>query len=489
MSKKAVIIGAGLGSLAASCFLAKKGYEVLVLEKNSSVGGRARVLKDKGYTFDMGPSWYLMPDVFERFFANFGKKPQDYYQLKKLDPAYRIFFEKNKVVDISSDLKKNVELFDKHEKDGGKKFLDYLAMSKTQYDLSMESFVYRDYDSVFSVLKKDFFEKGRKLNLFGNVSSEVNKYFESDFLKKILMYNIVFLGGTPKNTPSLYSIMAHIDFNLGVWYPKGGLGSVVDGIFKLSKELRVQYKYDAEVSKINGDKNLKKANSLVLSNGEIISADLIIANADYHHVEMNLIDEDFRTYDEPFWKKSTVAPSAFVAYLGINKKLKKLDHHNLFLGNDWEKYFDSIFENPEWPDKPTYYLCVPSKNDDSVAPKGKENVFITVPIASGLEDNPELRDKFFEKIIIDVEEVTGEKIFDNIEYKKFFSINDFRTDYNAYKGTALGLSHTLFQSAFFRPRMKSQKLNNLYYCGQYVHPGIGVPMALIVAEVLDSKLS
>lgn len=484
--KHVVIIGGGFGGLSAASLLAKQGLKVTLVEKNKDLGGRARVWKKDGFSFDMGPSWYLMPEVYEKFFEQFGKKPSDYYELKRLDPSYRIFFGPNETVDISTDPKENEKLFDSIEEKGGEKFKKYLEVSKYQYDISMEHFIYRDYPNLFSFFNKELLKAGPKLKVFENMEKYVNRFFTSDRAKKILLYNIVFLGGSPKITPAIYTVMAHADFNLGVWYPFGGFSVIVQAMTQLAKELGVTIKTNTSVKKIQLNRS-GLAEKVITDKGEI-PADIVLANADYSYVETKLLEKKSQTYPLTYWQKKTIAPSGFILFLGLNKKIKNLTHHNLFLANDWVKHFDEIFKKPDWPKDPSYYVCVPSKTDSSIAPKDYENIFVLVPIASGIKDTLKIREEFTNKILTHLEALIDEKIKDHIVVKRIFSINDFKNDYNSFQGTALGLSHTLFQTAIFRPKNKSSKIKNLYYTGQYTLPGTGVPMVIISSEIVTKKI-
>lgn len=484
--KRVVIIGAGFGGLASACILAKNGYKVTLLEKNATLGGRARVWKEKGFSFDLGPSWYLMPEVFEHFFALFDKKPEDYYTLTQLDPSYQVIFGPNERIELSKNLKENMKLFDTLEQNGAKKLTEYLKDSALKYEISMKEFVYKDFSSIFSFFNKRMLTDGRKLRVFDSMQKHVDKYFNADRAKKILMYNIVFLGGSPTNTPSIYSIISHVDFNLGVWYPMGGFSAVVDGLEKLARELGVEIKTKANVKKIH--LNRSGLAEKVITDKNEYETDIVLANADYQFVETKLLDKKHQSYPLTYWKKKTVAPSAFIIYLGLNKKINNLIHHNLFLANDWVNHFNEIFKKPDWPKEPSYYVSAPSKTDPSVAPKDGENLFILVPVASGIKDTEKIREQYYQKIITDLETQIGQKITDSIVLKRIFTINDFKNDYNAFQGTALGLTHTMMQTAIFRPKNKSQKVKNLYYTGQYTIPGIGVPMVLISAEVTSNKI-
>jgi phytoene desaturase len=482
---KTIVIGAGFSGLSIAALLAKDGHEVTVLEKNEAAGGRARMLDAGGFRFDMGPSWYMMPEVFERFFQVFGKHPSDYYNLERLDPHYRIFFEDDQTIDISSDMKKNLELFESWEKGSAQKFQSYLEKSKQLYDISMEKFIYRNYESITDMLDPSFKDAGLSLDLVRNLDLYLQKFFKDERIRKILSYTVVFLGGNPKNTPALYALMSHVDFNLGVWYPKGGMNAVARGIEALGKEQGVQFLYNQDVENIITENGHAKG---VLVNGDKREADCIVNTGDYHYGEMQMLDEKDRSYRKKYWEKAVMAPSAFILYLGVNKTIPQLTHHNLFLAHDWQEHFEQIFSRPSWPEKASYYLCNPNKTEPGMAPEGKENLFILVPVASGLDDSEQTRKDFRNLVIADLEKQLDFTFADAIEYEKIYAQSDFLHDYYSFKGTALGLAHTLKQSAAFRPRQRSKKVKNLYYSGQYTHPGIGVPMVMIAAENLHQMM-
>jgi phytoene desaturase len=485
---KAIVVGSGFGGLSAAALLAKDGFEVTVLEKNEQIGGRASVYSENDFNFDMGPSWYLMPDVYEKFFAEFGKKPEDYFELDRLDPSYRIFFGDEKVVDVASDIEKNYELFESFEEGGAEKLRKYLEDSKEIYDFSIDEMLYRDYTSILDFFSGKLLLKGYKLKIWENLQHYVNNQFESDEARKIVQYSIGFLGGAPNNTPSFYHIMSHIDLTMGVWYPQGGMRKVTKSIYDICKEYGVEFKFNEPVEKLEIDENQVKQ---VITNKSSYDADIVLMNADYPHAEIDLLEKENQTYNEEYWDKKILAPSAMVAYLGIDKEMDQFAHHTLFLDKDWEAGFDTIFDPKKaaWPEKPSYYVNVPSKTDRSAAPEGSETLFVLVPLAPGIEDTPELRENFYNMIMDDLEAKIGENIRDHIVVKRIFALNDFKERYNAYKGTALGLSHTLRQTALFRPAHMSKKVQNLYYSGHYTHPGIGVPMVLISSQIVANEIT
>lgn len=431
----------------------------------------------------MGPSWYLMPEVFDAFFGEMNKKTSDYYKLKKLDPSYRIFFDYDDIVDVNYDLEKTYKLFDSFEPNGGKKLKEYLELAKIKYDAAMSGPIYKPYGSITDFFDPRMFTVGLKMGIFGNLDALVNKYFTSDKAKKICEYSIGFLGGSPKITPATYQLMSYVDLVGGVYFPEGGMYRIAESLMEVAKENKTKFYLGEEVKKIKTENKIAKT---VVTNKRKIEADIVIINGDYPVNEMKLLDKKDQTYGNKYWESRMVAPSAFVAYIGIKKQLKKFKHHTLFLDKDWASGFDEIFESDKakWPSSPSYYLNIPSKTNKEMAPKGCETLFILVPLAPGLKDTKELREVFYNKIMDDLEKRAGEKIRPYIETKRIFAVNDYRDDYNAYKGTALSIVHTLFQSAYFRPHHKSKKLKNLYYVGQYTHPGIGVPMALISSQIV-----
>ena len=483
---KATIVGGGFGGLAGAALLENQGFQVTLLEKNKDVGGRARVWLKDGFVFDMGPSWYLMPEVFERFFLEMGTERNKYYDLQLLDPYYRVFFSPEERVDITSDLDATRRIFESFEPGGAQKLDAYLKQAKYKYDVAIAEFLYREYRSIRQFLNRRLLVEGSRLNVFSTLDKFVSRYFSDRRAKQILEYAMVFLGTSPQNAPALYSIMSHVDLNLGVYFPRGGMAALVDGMRKLAEDAGAQVLTEQPVTRIRADG--KKATAVETAHDEF-PTDLVLVNADYHHAETALLDAEHRSYSDRYWNSRVLAPTMFVVYLGLNKKLTNLAHHNLYFTDPWNDHFDTIFRHPEWPEDPSYYVSCASYDDETVAPAGKENIFFLVPVAPGLEDTDDFREAYADKIIAHFERISGEDITPHIQIRRVFSHRDFAADYNAFKGTALGLAHTLRQTAVFRPSHRSKRLGNLFYSGQYTHPGIGVPMTLISSQVISEQIA
>lgn len=478
MNKDIKIIGSGFSALAASCYLAQQGNTVTIYEKNSTIGGRARQLKRDGFTFDIGPTWYWMPDVFERFFADFGKKPSDYYTLQKLSPAYQVYFGEADFITIADNLPEIVTTFESIEKGSGAKLETFMKEAQSNYNIAIKDLVYRPGVSPLELITV---ETAMKVNqFFGNISKDIRRRFKNKKLVQILEFPVLFLGAKPSDTPSFYSFMNFADFGLGTWHPKNGMYSVILAMEQLAKELGVTVHTNANIEKIevvNG-----KAVGLKV-NGETVSADVVLSGADYHHTE-TLLDEKHRAYSEKYWDKKTFAPSSLLFYVGLDKKVANVEHHSLFFDVDFDVHAQDIYDTPKWPENPLFYASFPSKTDSNSAPEGKEAAIFLIPIAPGLEDTPELRETYFEKIITRLEKLTHQEIRNNIIFKESFCVNDFIKDYNSYKGNAYGLANTLLQTAFLRPKLKSKKVESLYFTGQLTVPGPGVPPALISGKLV-----
>jgi len=486
LSKNIIIIGAGFAGLSAASFLAKAGYKVTVLEKHPIPGGRARKMEVDGFTFDMGPSWYWMPDVFERFFEQFGKKVSDYYQLTRLDPSYRVYWEDD-AMDIPADLAALQTLLESIEPGAGKQLELFLQEAAYKYKVGINKLVFKPGQSLTEFIDLDLMKGIFKLDVFNSMKNHIQKYFHHPKIKQLMEFPVLFLGALPENTPALYSLMNYADIKLGTWYPEGGMYSIVNAMHSLAVELGVEFKFNHDVTTFEINEN--EITDVVCANGEKFQADLVIGGADYHFIESKLVPEKYQSYNEKYWDSRVMAPSSLLYYVGLNKKLKNVLHHTLFFDVPFDAHAREIYGNPKWPEKPLFYVSAVSQTDLSAAPEGGENLFFLIPVAAGLHgDTEELRNHYFDIILKRFEERTGESVKDSIVYYKTFAHQDFIDDYNAFKGNAYGLANTLLQTAILKPAIRSKKLKNLFYTGQLTVPGPGVPPSLISGEVVASEV-
>ena len=479
---KIAIIGSGFSSLAASCYLAKAGFEVTVYEKNAAVGGRARQLSKDGFTFDIGPTWYWMPDVFEKFFNDFGKNVSDYYELEKLSPAYKVFFDTDSSIQIGDNLEDIVKTFELIEKGSGKKLNSFINQAQNNYEVAIKDLVYRPGDSIIELITPETVLKVSQF--FSSISGTVKSKFKDTRLQQILEFPVLFLGAKPSNTPSFYNFMNYADFGLGTWHPKGGMYKVVEAIYNLAIELGVNFQVNSNVEKIIV--NDERTNGLEV-NGKYIASDIILSGADYHFTE-SLLDASQRQYSEKYWDNKTFAPSSLLFYVGFDKRIENVNHHTLFFDVPFEEHAKEIYDTKKWPENPLFYASFPSLTDDSFAPIGKEAGIFLIPLAIDLEDTTEIREYYFDKIITRFEKLTNQSVRDNIIFKESYCVNDFKNDYNSYKGNAYGLANILTQTAFLRPKIKSKKVGNLFFTGQLTVPGPGVPPSLISGKIVSDKI-
>lgn len=480
------IIGSGFSGLSSANYLSKEGHEVHVYEKNATLGGRARQLKtDAGYIFDMGPSWYWMPDIFERFFNDFGYSSKSFYKLILLDPSFDIVFPKNEVLSIPASYESLCDLFESIEKGSRKKLDLFMKDAQFKYDIGMQKLIYKPGLSLFDFFDIDIIKGAMRLEIFSSFSKHVRKYFSHPKLITLMEFPVLFLGAMPKDAPALYSLMNYAGLKLGTWYPLGGFGKVIEAIVELSEKQGVIFHLNSPVDKITVKNN--QIQGIFVKNKEIFY-DAVIAAADYHHIENNLLDPIYRNYNEKYWNKKTFAPSCLIFYIGLNKKIKKIQHHTLFFEEDLEQHSKEIYKNPQWPSKPLFYVCCPSQSDENVAPLGHENLFLLMPIATNLKDSEALKDHYFSIMMKRLERHVGEALEEYIDYKKSYCLNDFIIDYNSYKGNAYGLANTLMQTANLKPKIKNKKIKNLYYSGQLTVPGPGVPPSLISGKLAAEQL-
>lgn len=484
--KRAIVIGSGFSGLSAATHLADSGFEVTILEKNDSPGGRARKFEDSGFVFDMGPSWYWMPDVFDSYFAHFGKKVSDYYHLDRLDPSYRVFFGSDDIMDLPATMSALEALFEEREPGAGQKLREFLKEAEYKYQVGINDLVYKPGRSLTEFADVRVLKGLLQMHLLSSVSSYVKKYFKNPELIQLLEFPVLFLGATPADTPALYTLMNYADMALGTWYPQGGMHQIVKGMVSLAKEKGVRFVFNAEVkSLLTEGKEVVGAETSV----GLFEADVFIAGADYHHVDKHLLPDSLSNYSENYWDKRKMAPSSLIFYLGINKRLDNLLHHNLFFDRDFGQHAQEIYESPSWPSDPLFYVSAPSKTDPSVAPEGCENIFILMPVAPGLEDDEEKREHYYHVIMDRLESLTGQNIRDHVVYKRSYSHRDFIRDYHSFKGNAYGLANTLMQTAILKPSLKNKHLNNLFYTGQLTVPGPGVPPSLISGHVVAKEVT
>lgn len=482
MSKTVSIIGSGFSSLSAACYLAKSGFRVSIFEKNKTVGGRARQLVKDGFTFDIGPSWYWMPGIFDKFFADFGKKTSDFYQLDKLNPAYKIFFIDDTIT-IGDTMDKICIEFDRIEPGSSDHLRKFIADAQENYSIAIDKVVLRPGLSPFELVTKETILKVDQF--FKTISGEVRKKFKNPKLIATLEFPVLFLGAKPSKTPSFYSFMNFADFGLGTWHPKGGMYEIIKAIEALAIELGVT------INTANPVKKIRVENGKVMgidTDAQNINSDYVLSGADYHHSE-TLLDQKYRQYSEQYWAKKTFAPSSLLFYIGFNKRLENIEHHNLFFDTDFQKHAEEIYDNPKWPSDPLFYANFPSVTDESMSPQGCETGFFLVPIAPALEDTPHLRQQYFDLIMARFQERTGQQIENNIIFKESFCVNDFIEEYNSYKGNAYGMANTLLQTAFLRPKLRSKKVKNLFFTGQLTVPGPGVPPSLISGKLVSELIA
>ena len=480
MPRKIIVIGSGISSLSAASFLSKEGNDVTIIEKNKQIGGRARKFEIDGFTFDMGPSWYWMPDVFEDFYNKFDHTTSDFYNLERLDPSYRVYWKDDSITDVPADMKALEQWFEDHEKGSALKLRSFLKDAEVKYKVGMQDLVYKPSMSVFEFANAKVLKGLLNMNLFSSFGKFIRSYFSNEKIIGLLEFPVLFLGAMPNETPALYSLMNYADIKLGTWYPQGGMHKFVEAFEKIAKENNVKFVTGEEVI------SLKKVNRVVktvVTNKKEYSADIVISGADYHHTDKKLLN-GHANYSNKYWDKRVMAPSCLLFYVGVNKKLKDIQHHNLFFDESLEQHGIEIYKDPQWPSAPLFYVCAPSVTDDSVAPKGSENLFFLIPIAPNLNDNEETREKYFNILLNRFKKKTGNDISANIVYKKSFCIEDFKNEYNAFKGNAYGLANTLRQTAILKPSLRNKNLDNFYYTGQLTVPGPGVPPSIVSGEVV-----
>ncbi len=485
MRKKVIVIGSGFAGMSSASFMAKAGWQVTVLEKQAGPGGRARQLQHSGFTFDMGPSWYWMPDVFERYFASFGKQVSQYYKLHRLDPSYRIYREQG-YTDIPADLYAFKRLLDEWEPGAGGRLDRFLEEAAFKYKTGMQKLVFKPGQSLIEFLDADVIKGIFRLDIFTSIEKHIHKYFKHPYIRQMLEFPVLFLGALPGNTPALYSLMNYADIVGGTWYPEGGMYSIVKAMHELALSLGVQFHFNEDAQCIELEASIAKK---VITKNNTWEADVVIGGADYHFIESKLLPAEYRSYTEKYWEQRVLAPSSLLYYVGLNKRLDNIRHHMLFFDAPFEQHAQEIYTTKKWPTHPLFYVCASSVSDNTVAPTGGENLFFLVPVAAGLTgDDEALRNRYFDQILQRLEQHIGQNVSDNIIFRQSFANSNFIQEYNSFKGNAYGLANTLRQTAILKPSCRSKKVHNLFYTGQLTVPGPGVPPSLISGEVVANEV-
>ena len=487
MSKKAaIVIGSGVSGLSAAAYLAKAGFKVTVLEKNNSIGGRARKFEAEGFTFDMGPSWYWMPDVFEKFYADFGYSTLDFYELKRLNPSYQVSAKNGVNEFVPSAIDELEKLFERYENGSALKLRRFLADAKYKYEVGMQQLAYKPGLSFSEFANLPVLKGFLHLDILSSIKSHIRQTVKHPFLIELLEFPSLFLGALPQNTPALYSLMNYADMVLGTWYPMGGMYKIIEAFETIATKQGVEIKVNCAVKKLDVvDGNVNK----VHTSAGIFTADVVIGAADYNHIDQHLLEPQYRSYSEAYWEKRQMAPSCLLYYVGVNKSIPNLQHHNLFFDTDFKQHANEIYNTPQWPSNPLFYVSAPSKTDNTVAPTGCENLFLLIPIAPGLKDTEHEREYYFNMIVERLERYTQTTIKPHIVFKQSYAPSNFLADYNAFKGNAYGLANTLTQTALLKPKIKSKKVNNLYFCGQLTVPGPGVPPSIISGNIVSTLIA
>jgi len=481
LNKTVTIVGAGFAGLSAAAYLAREGYQVRILEKNEGLGGRARQFQTEGFTFDMGPSWYWMPEIFENFYQDFGHTTADFYDLQRLDPSYEVVFGAEDRVEVPASTAELFDLFERLEPGSSANLTKFLEEAEYKYRVGINEFVQKPGHSIMDFADIRVFKSVFKLQMLTDMATYVRRLFKHPQLIQLLEFPVLFLGATPSNTPALYSLMNYADLELGTWYPLGGMHKIIEGMATIAREQGVEIISGSAVNEVITEGGEVK--SVVTADGKRYPTDVVVCAADYHHFDQEVLAPADRMYDEKYWSGRTMAPSSLLFYVGLDRKVPGLHHHTLFFDADFERHAEEIYENPAWPEDPLFYVCAPSITDASVAPEGCENLFFLLPLAPDLDDTEERREHYWNLMCERLGERIGFDIRPHVTYRRGYAHREFREDYNAYRGNAYGLANTLGQTAFLKPKLRSKQVSNLWYAGQLTTPGPGMPPSIISGEV------
>ncbi|MEM9873533.1 MAG: phytoene desaturase family protein [Myxococcota bacterium] len=478
-----VVVGAGFAGLAAACHLAHEGAEVTVVERHDQPGGRARTWEQDGFRFDMGPSWYWMPDVFERFFATFGRRQRDLYPLKRLDPSYRVVWPGGRAWDVPAGLPALRTFFDEVDAGAGAALDRFIAQTKYIYEAAYEDYLFRPSLSFFEFVDPRLVRELFRLKMLRSMHAYARSFFSHEKLARLVEWPVLFLGASARETSAMYGLMSYADMALGTWYPEGGMHRVIEAIVGVARDLGVTFRLGESVTQI--DIAAGRATGLTTATGERLNADAVLAAADYHHVEQRLIREPrHRQYDEKYWSSRTMSPSSLLFYLGIEGDLGDDPvHHTLFFDEDLDQHMDEVYGAPRWPRAPLFYACAPSVTDDSVAPEGCSNLFLLVPLAPGLPDDDDARERIYDQVMGRLERHLGRPLRARVRVRRSYAMRDFERDYHAFRGNAYGMANTLRQTGPLKPRLRSSKVYGLYFAGQLTVPGPGMPPSLVSGEL------
>ncbi|WP_210443391.1 phytoene desaturase family protein [Nocardioides sp. SYSU D00065] len=510
--RRVVVIGGGIAGLASAALLASRGHTVDLLEKNDDLGGRVGSVERDGFRFDTGASWYLMPEVFEHFFELLGTTADAELDLTVLDPSYRVFFEGHRdPVDVRPDREHNRALFEAIEPGAGDRFDAYLRSARDTYDMALRRFLYSNFDSPAAFLHPDVVRRTPALGrlLTRSLESHAAGFFSDNRLRQVLGYPAVFLGSSPSRAPSMYHLMSHLDLGDRVLYPQGGFTRLIEVVASLARRHGARLHTGATVTAIRtadaerprrGGRPRVAGVEYAGGDGRTtVPADVVVGAADLHHLETQLLPPGLQTHPEPMWRGRSPGPGAVLAMLGVEGRLPELAHHSLFFTADWEQNFGDIFgADARVPDPASIYVCKPSQTDPTVAPEGCENLFVLVPVPAdssighGGDDGggSEAVERAADAAIDQVASWAGvPDLRRRIRVRHTVGPDDFAARYNSWRGGALGLEHTLRQSAFLRPGNVSAKVDGLLYAGASTVPGVGLPMCLISAELVLKRLS